>query len=758
MKITGIVKRVFSKKTAYVFFAIETETEIPAGYINPQYPRSVTVSAKNANIEEEFKIELEGEFQYKEPSDPKYHPWTFRAEKVTVLDAETPQRIIKILCTMSGIGEITASSIISKWGKDTVSIIEGDQYQKLSEIKGITPEMAEEIHQKWQEKKDEVKMRTLLCNYGIKAHRITAIIEKYKAAQIEDNPYILSKDGYIPFSTADRMGFDFGMKYYDEKRISAFICNVIDVIAAGNGHTFMPIDELVATTVKLLAYRSIQEEMRGTFSDAFIRHLIGDMCYDKEIINENGNIYRPQRLKNESFVAKVISKRATDISRYQNVPQELVEKTLTETEKELGVTLASKQREAVLKSVKSLTSIITGGPGVGKTTCLKALLITYDKLAKEIGRPTPKKVLAAPSGMAAKRMSESTGLPASTLHRMLDFRPYGNGEVDCKNENNPIDADIIVLDETSMMDIDITALVLRAVKPTTTLVFVGDIDQLPSVQPGNVLHDLIACGVIPTVKLTTIFRQGEQSPILTNSHKVNSGDTKLLLTNKDFRFFEVPPTLTGAEIEDWTCNWVQRIFYEEYMLNGQDINKIQVLTPMKKESERTNAKTVSNVLNPMLQEIVNPCVDPKYDVTYGTVKYRKGDKVMQLTNNYDKGVFNGDVGIVLKVSPQGKRILVDYQGDKVEYEKDEATEQLQLAYACTIHKSQGNEYDVVIIPMTMASRPMLQKNLIYTAISRSKRRCYLVGEWSAISYCITNTAKQQRNSLLSERILDEITK
>lgn len=755
--ITGTVKRVFSKKTAYMFFAIETEQELSEEVINPQYPRSVTVSAKTANIDEEYIVEMEGEFQYKPTSNQKYHPWQFKAERIKILDDEPPARILKILCSIQGIGEKTAYAIVSRWGRNTAKLIEGEEYGNLTEISGITLEKAELIHKSWVEKKNESKIKNLLGSYGIKQHKINTIIEKYNAQQIEDDPYLLVKDGFLPFSTADRIGYDLGVAYYDDKRVSAFICHVIDVVAAGNGHTFLPFDELVATTVKLLSNNGIMEEMRGEFSEAYIRQLIGDMCWEHKLVNEEGNIYRPIRYKNEQYVAKTIANRTKGMSRYQNVPQELVEKTLKNTEEELGVSLAEKQREAVLKSVKSLTSIITGGPGVGKTTCLKALLKTFDKLAVEIGRPTPKKVLAAPSGMAAKRMTESTGLPASTIHRMLDFKPYGNGELDCKNESNPIDADIIVLDETSMLDIDLMALVLRAVKSSTTLVFVGDTDQLPSVQPGNVLHDLIASNAIPTIKLCQIFRQGEQSPILENSHRVNRGETNLYLGNKDFRFFEAPPTLNTEQIEEWTCKTVQRIFYEEYMLNGQDISKVQVLTPMRKKSERNNAKTVSSVLNNLLQSTVNPCIDPKCDVVYGATKYRKGDKVMQLTNNYEKGVFNGDVGIVLSVSPQGQKMLLDFQGEKVEYEKEEVTEQLQLAYSTTIHKSQGSEYEVVIIPITMLSKPLLQKNLLYTAISRSRRRCYLVGVWSAIGYCITNTSKQIRYSLLSSRITQALS-
>lgn len=749
MIIKGTVKRVFSRKNDHVFFSISTTEELPPEKVNPQYPDSVTVSACSADIDEGYVVEIEGDWKYK--SSDKYFPWAFKAESVNILDSESPARILKILCEVQGIGEKTANEIVKEFGKETVSVIKGDRYTELAKVKGVSAEKAKEIHSVWNEKVNTAKLCELLRSYGIKDAKINAILKKYSdpVAAVFSDPYVLSKDNILTFYQADKLAVGQGMPYCDERRVGAFIAHILDNVAAGSGHSFLPIDELVSTTSKLFAADKIVKQMRGTISEPFIRQTVGDLIRENVIYNDEGRVYRKWRYLNELAVAKELRHRCRMKAPFADTNEDIILNALSEAEESLGVMLCEAQREAVVTAVKNLTSVITGGAGVGKTTCLKALLKVFDLLCKKEGKDEPVKVLAAPSGMAAKRMKESTGIDASTIHRMLDYRPYDNGEMVCKNESNPIEADIIILDEASMIDIDLMSLVIKAVKSTTTLVLVGDIHQLPSVQPGNVLHDIIECGKIPVTKLTRIFRQGEQSPILRNSLLVNEGSKELYWGSKDFCFFEIP---SYTDPEDRGVNKLtRRIFFEEFEKNGEDASKVQVLCPIKKRSEKTISFAVSSELNTALQEAVNPCIDADSDIKYGSAKFRKGDKVMQLTNNYDKGVFNGDVGVIIAVSQKDKKLLVDYQGEEVEYAQDEV-EQITLSYATTVHKSQGSEYDVVIIPITMTQKPMLQRNLLYTAITRAKKKVYLVGDYSALLYGIDNNRKSKRYSWLAERI------
>ena len=381
------------------------------------------------------------------------------------------------------------------------------------------------------------------------------------------------------------------------------------------------------------------------------------------------------------------------------------------------------------------------------STTLKVLMLTMDYLCDRLGRDRLNKTLAAPTGMAAKRMKEATGMDASTIHRLLEFTPYAGGDVKAKNEDDPIVTDMLIIDESSMLDIDLFALLMHAVQDETELIFLGDIDQLPSVGPGDVLHDVIDSGVIAVARLTQTYRQGAQSPILANAKKINSGDTDLIFDKpEEFRFIEIPDSDSDPECNQM-LEMARQVFFEEFLLCGADINKIQVLLPMRKKT----MVSVDNI-NPELQDTVNSCLSHKNEMSYGMTRFRKGDKVMQLTNNYEKWAFNGDVGIVVEIAPTSGKLLVNFGGDEnVEYAKEEL-EQLRHSYATTIHKSQGSEYQTVIMVLTNQHKLMLQRNLLYTGLTRAKKKAIIIGDREALNFGIENVSNRSRNSDLKGKL------
>lgn len=754
MKLKGTIKKILSQKNRYYFFSLYCDiSSIPEEKINPCFPNSVSVSGKFAELEEEYVMEIEGEWIFKPSKDGRYHPWTFQANKYKVLESESPTIVMKKLQSLPGVGESIAYRIYEKFGLSSLTILEGEDYMKYTEIKGITPEKADIMHKAYVERKSLLYLKQILEPYGISETKINLIQRRWEnpVLVIESNPYILANEDIISFQQADKMAMDFGFTAMSESRIESILIYALNKYAAGRGHTYLPIDELIQITIKMLNGKNAV--MQGSFSDPYIRRKIGDFVNEGTLINDNGDIYNAFRYANECAVAENILRRTSKNNPFVEATDEQIESCLAKAEKTLGVTLADMQRQATLVAARSLTTIVTGGPGMGKTTCLKAVLLTLDYLAQELQIPELRKTLAAPSGMAAKRMKESTGQDASTIHRMLDYKPYANGEIQCKNENNPLDTDIIVLDESSMLDIDLMCLVSKAVKDDTMVIFVGDTDQLPSVGPGNVLHDLIDSGVVPVVRLNQTYRQGSDSAILANANKIREGTTNLILDKKDFVFVNIP----DCEADEEGCQLtevVQQIFFEEFIERNEDINAVQVLCPMRKTSETVKTKAVVNELNLLLQQTVNPSIDAEADMRYGNNKYRAGDKIMQLTNNYDKNVFNGDVGVIKRVSPRQHKLTVDFAGELVEYTKEEL-DQIQLSFATTIHKSQGSEYPCVIIPITNQHKAMLQRNLIYTAITRAKSRVYVVGDWKAFNYSILNVSNRHRNSKLIKRLKKE---
>ena len=432
-------------------------------------------------------------------------------------------------------------------------------------------------------------------------------------------------------------------------------------------------------------------------------------------------------------------------SPYADVEDSVILQYIEEVQKEFGFESEPLQETAVLMAVKQQTSILTGGPGCGKTSTLKTIIGVLHKLDIRLKRKTTEVALAAPTGMAAKRLVNSTGQEAKTIHKLLEYHPDAPFQMHC--EDNPIAAGYVILDETSMMDIDITAMLLKAVRDTTQVLFVGDTDQLPSIGPGEVLADLIASGLFQIIRLKRSFRHGSRRHILENAAKIIQGDISLDIRHSDFQFYEVPDLP-----EDKECRrllWkLKRVFFEEYAAMGRNCEMVQVLSPM-----RVKTLVSADQMNAQLQNLINAQVGFVDELRCGTIRFRRNDRVMQISNNYEKTVFNGDMGVIVQASEKAGKLLVDFNGTLVEYKRAEL-EQLKHCYAITIHKSQGAEYPVVIIPITGYHSTMLMRNLLYTGVTRARQKLILIGDKNALAYAIQNTQGLKRNTALLEELTE----
>ncbi len=714
--LTGVVERItfMNEENGYSVIKIKSK-----GFYD-----LVTVVGSLACVNVGSTIKLKGEWR----NDSKYGK-QFSVSEYTEIMPATIAGIEKYLGSglIKGIGPVNARRIVKHFKEDTINIIDKTP-DKLIEIEGIGKKRVDMIKEAWEEQREVKNIMLFLQSNGVSTTYAVKIFKVYGEKSIEnvkENPYRLADEIWgIGFKTADRIAGHMG---FDEKSYERCRSGIIYALneLAGDGHCFVEREQLIKETEKLL---EIEAE--------FINSSINKMIFEKSIISETENIlYLPPFYFAEIGVAGRIKDIVNMKSMYNIGDLEGIEVIVAKVENRCAIKYDSLQREAIKKALSSKFLVLTGGPGTGKTTTTLAMIRSYIEIGARI-------LLAAPTGRAAKRLSEATGLEAKTIHRLLEFKPPEGYK---KNAENQLDCDVLIIDEVSMVDIILMNNLLKAVSDNTIIILVGDVDQLPSVGAGNVLKDIINSRVVEVVKLQRIFRQAQGSAIITNAHLINKGLFPKLKSSKDGDFFYIEqdePLKVVETIKDLCLNRLPNY----YKLNP--IEDIQVLCPMQR------GDTGAYNLNTVLQNTLNP---EARLIRYGGVEYRVNDKVMQIKNNYDKNVYNGDIGRVYKVNVEDKTLVLNFDGKEIEYDASELDE-VVLAYATTVHKSQGSEYKVVVAPITTQHFMMLQRNLLYTCVTRAKKIMVLVGTKKAIAIAVSNDKIQQRNTMLAERLGEIVLK
>ncbi len=593
--------------------------------------------------------------------------------------------------------------------------------ERLTEVKGIGKVRARSIIESWAKDKEIRNIMSWLKKYDIPNGLCDKIFSKYGRNSVhllEENPYRLADDiNGVGFKKADDAARRIGMPFDCEFRILSGILQVLkDAVEAG--HTYLDRDELL-TVASSPAYLSLpRERVEGVYEE---RVLSGD-C--RRLNDEGGCVYLPYMLKAERYVASKLLALASYVDAFSDEPD------IASIERRTGVSYAGAQREAVRRALTSGVFVLTGGPGTGKTVTTKAIITAIEDSGGTV-------LLAAPTGRAAKRLSEVTGRPASTIHRLLGAGKEGFQH----GEENPLTGSALVVDECSMVDLPLMHALMKAVPPDMKVVLVGDEDQLPSVGPGSVLRDTLSSGAVPMVRLTEIFRQSRDSDIVMNAHIINRGGMPVVRPDgrHDFYIVNVPER---AAVADFVVSLVSQRIPAKGRYSPKDI---QVLSPMRRDWDPIGVVQ----LNTRLQEVLNPSEEK---VVRGATEFRPGDRVMQIRNNYDKDVYNGDMGVVTSLDVQEGVVCVDFglEAD-VTYKRSELNE-LELSYACTIHKSQGSEYPVVIIPVHESQAIMLRRNLLYTGVTRARELCILVGTRKAIAMAVGQEDTARRLSGLADRL------
>ncbi|MDU1256410.1 MAG: ATP-dependent RecD-like DNA helicase [Clostridium perfringens] len=650
---------------------------------------------------------------------------------------------------IQGIGPVTAKKIVNKFGEDTLNILDNN-IERLKEIEGIGKKKLETIIESYREQRELKNITIFLQTHGLSVNQCLKIYKKYGAGSVDtvkNNPYILCDEiSGIGFKTSDKIARSLGIEIDSPFRIQSGIRYVINEFCA-NGHTFMPKDELIkeASNVLTVSGDIIEENIKNAALDRKIKL---EKVNDKEGVFTIPNYYCELGITNRILTLA--------ISNFQDISVD-VDHLIFQFEKKNNITFAESQKDAIISAFQNGIEIITGGPGTGKTTIIKCIIEIFETCGLKV-------LLGAPTGRAAKRMSESTGKEATTIHRMLDMGVFEKEEsVFVTNaEEHSLEADVVIIDEASMIDITLMNALLKSIKVGTRLIIVGDVDQLPSVGAGNVLNDFIESGFTKVVRLKEIFRQGKESMIVVNAHKINKGEMpKLNEKGTDFFFIR-------NDIQEGILNTIIDLIntrLPKFNSNWDKLKSIQVLVPMKK-----GVLGVTN-LNERIQNVLNPKAPYKKEKEFRSMVFREGDKVMQIKNNYSLkwtriagkgeheglGVFNGDMGFIESIDLEGKKLSIIFDDERRVIYDFMYLDELDLAYAITIHKSQGSEFPVVIIPAYMGAPLLMNRNLLYTGITRAKEMVVVVGIPKALKYMVDNTSSMERYSSLNWRIKEVIS-
>lgn len=623
---------------------------------------------------------------------------------------------------IKGIGPKFARRIVEKFGKDTLEVIE-ENPNALIEVEGIGKVRVERIKTSWQEQKEIKNIMLFLQGHEVSTSHATKIFKAYGSESIsivKENPYRLADDIWgIGFKTADSIAAKMGIEKDRFIRLRSGILYTLNKLAE-SGHCYAVREQLMEKAVQLLEVDAPKLEIT-----------LDEMIRTGDVIKEEEAIYLPPFYFSETGCAKSMLRLLERERKVRVNPDEIVQKVIRQS----AISYDEIQLEAIRTAISSKIMVLTGGPGTGKTTTTMGIISAYQMAGCRI-------LLAAPTGRAAKRMSEATGMEAKTIHRLLEFKPPEGYQ---KNEDKPLDGDVLILDECSMVDVILMYNLLKAIPEHMSLILVGDTDQLPSVGAGNVLKDVMDSGRIPVVRLTRIFRQAQGSRIIMNAHRINKGEAIDMRGGKESDFFFAGKE-TNEEVVDTLVKYCSQNLPNYYHVDA--FRDIQVLTPMQK-----GTCGAAN-LNQILQEAMNPT---RIFLHRGGTQYRLHDKVMQIRNDYDKEVFNGDIGTVTRVDMEERELTVDFDGRNVVYDVAELDE-LVLAYAVTIHKAQGSEYPIVVMPFTMSHFVMLQRNLLYTGVTRAKKILVLIGEKKAVYYAIKNEKTTERNTKLAERLREDGSK
>jgi exodeoxyribonuclease V alpha subunit len=675
----------------------------------------VTVVGNLAAVNVGAVLRLKGDWKYDSKYGKQFSAMDYR-ETVPATIAGIEKYLGSGL--IKGIGPVFARKILKQFKENTLNVIE-EHADDLIQVAGIGQKRVEMIKNAWQEQKEIKNVMLFLQSNGVSTTYAVKIYKTYGNESIntvKNNPYRLADDIWgIGFKTADKIAQELGFDKDSYERCRSGIIYVVNQLS-DEGHCYAEKEQLVSEAVKTLE-----------LEESLINHTIDRMLGEKSVISEDGDaIYLPPFYYSEIGTAKRIQ--AILLEKNEVNPTQ-INRIIEEIEKESRITYDTIQLEAIRNAALSKFMVLTGGPGTGKTTTTLAIIKVFQKMGKKV-------LLAAPTGRAAKRMTETTGMEAKTIHRLLEFKPPEGYQ---KNANNPLECDVLIIDETSMVDIILMYNLLRAVTNKTVVILIGDVDQLPSVGAGNVLRDIIDSGVVPVVRLNRIFRQALGSAIITNAHRINKGEMPELRGNKNSNFFFIEED-DPQKIVEIIQNLCAKRLPEYYKVDPVD--DIQVLCPMQR------GDTGAQNLNALLQGSLNPS---DIVIKYRGMDYRLNDKVMQIKNNYDKNVFNGDIGKIVGIDLENKTLVIRFDGSGIDYDVTELDE-ITLAYAITIHKSQGSEYEIVVVLLTMQHYIMLQRNLLYTCITRAKKILVLIGSKKAIRIAVSNDKIQYRNTMLKARL------